>query len=124
VCTGSIYLAAAGILDGQRPALTGHAPNSWNAAVPATPGSGVVERRKGDHRRWRIGRHRHGLTLLARAHGPQLAQMVQLAGEYDPRPPFDAGSPSKAPAQMVDYVRSFSPRRCARSTGRALGRPP
>jgi hypothetical protein len=41
------------------------------------------------------------LTLLARIHGPQLAQMVQLAVEYDPRPPLDAGSPSKAPAQMM-----------------------
>jgi transcriptional regulator GlxA family with amidase domain len=41
------------------------------------------------------------LTLLARVHGPQHAQMVQLAIEYDPRPPFDAGSPSKAPAQMA-----------------------
>jgi hypothetical protein len=35
------------------------------------------------------------LTLLARVHGPQLAQIVQFAVE------FDAGSPSKAPAQMV-----------------------
>ncbi len=41
------------------------------------------------------------LTLLARIHGPQLAQMVQLAVEYDPCPPLDGGSPSKAPAQMA-----------------------
>ena len=41
------------------------------------------------------------LTLLARIHGPQLAQMVERAVEYDPRPPLDAGSPSKAPAQMA-----------------------
>ena len=41
------------------------------------------------------------LTALARIHGPQLAQMVQLAVEYEPRPPLDAGSPSKAPAQMA-----------------------
>src|SRR2546430_5879578 len=39
------------------------------------------------------------LTLLGRIHGRQLAQMVQLAVEYDPRPPLDAGSPSKAPAR-------------------------
>jgi hypothetical protein len=31
----------------------------------------------------------------------QLARIVQLAVEYDPRPPLDAGSPSKAPAQMA-----------------------
>jgi hypothetical protein len=36
------------------------------------------------------------LTLLARMHGPQLAQMVRLGIEYDPQPPFDAGSPFKA----------------------------
>jgi hypothetical protein len=33
--------------------------------------------------------------------------MAQLAVEYDPRPPLDAGSPSKAPAQMAGYVRSL-----------------
>jgi transcriptional regulator GlxA family with amidase domain len=41
------------------------------------------------------------LTLLAHIHGPQLAQMVQLGIEYDPRLLFDAESPSKAPAQMA-----------------------
>jgi hypothetical protein len=41
------------------------------------------------------------LTLLARIHGSQLAQIVQLAVEHDPRPPLDAGSLSKAPAQMM-----------------------
>ena len=45
------------------------------------------------------------LTLLTRMHGPQIAQGVQLAIEYDPQPPFDTGSPSKAPAEIVDFVR-------------------
>ena len=35
---------------------------------------------------------------------PRCAQMVQLAIEYDPQPPFDAGSPAKAPAALVDLV--------------------
>jgi glycine/D-amino acid oxidase-like deaminating enzyme len=46
------------------------------------------------------------LTLLARLHGPELAQGLQLAIEYDPQPPFDTGSPSKAPAEIVEFVRS------------------
>jgi transcriptional regulator GlxA family with amidase domain len=45
------------------------------------------------------------LTLLARMHDPQLAEGVQLAIEYDPSPPFDTGSPSKAPAEIVEFVR-------------------
>ena len=45
-------------------------------------------------------------TLLARLHGPELAQGLHLAIEYDPQPPFDTGSPSKAPAGIVEFVRS------------------
>jgi transcriptional regulator GlxA family with amidase domain len=46
------------------------------------------------------------LTLLVRLHGPQIAQGLQLAIEHDPQPPFDTGSPSKAPAEFVEFVRS------------------
>ena len=46
------------------------------------------------------------LTLLGKMYGPQLAEGVQLAIEYDPHPPFDTGSPSKAPAEIVEFVRS------------------
>ena len=45
------------------------------------------------------------LTLLARVDGPEVAQAVQLAIEYDPQPPFDAGSTAKAPPEIVDLVR-------------------
>jgi transcriptional regulator GlxA family with amidase domain len=45
------------------------------------------------------------LTLLARMQGPQIGQAVQLAIEYDPQPPFGTGSPSKAPAEIVEFVR-------------------
>ena len=37
------------------------------------------------------------LTLAARIAGDEVAQAIQLGIEYDPEPPFDAGSPSKAP---------------------------
>src|SRR5215510_12742519 len=46
------------------------------------------------------------LTLLARMHGPPIAEGVQLAIEYDPQPPFGTGSPSKTPPEIVEFVRS------------------
>jgi transcriptional regulator GlxA family with amidase domain len=44
------------------------------------------------------------LTLAAKISGPEVAQCIQLAIEYDPHPPFDAGSPSKAPKPMYDMA--------------------
>ena len=44
------------------------------------------------------------LTLLGLSHGPAVAQTVQLALEYDPQPPYDAGAPSKAPDAIRELV--------------------
>jgi transcriptional regulator GlxA family with amidase domain len=41
------------------------------------------------------------LTLTARVHGVDLARRLQLMIEYDPQPPFDAGSPEKAGSDLV-----------------------
>ncbi|MER5748245.1 DJ-1/PfpI family protein [Streptomyces sp. NPDC002088] len=49
-----------------------------------------------------------GLTLLGRIAGDEYAQAVQLATEYDPQPPYDAGSPEKAPAHIVAELRARS----------------
>jgi transcriptional regulator GlxA family with amidase domain len=46
-----------------------------------------------------------GLTLAARIAGDVVAQAIQLGIEYDPQPPFDAGSPEKAPAEVVAICR-------------------
>jgi hypothetical protein len=46
------------------------------------------------------------LTLAARMAGDTVAQAIQLGIEYDPDPPFDSGSPDKAPPELVDLVRS------------------
>jgi len=48
------------------------------------------------------------LHLVGREAGPEVAQAVQLGIEYDPDPPFDAGSPEKAPAAIVEAVTAFS----------------
>jgi transcriptional regulator GlxA family with amidase domain len=44
------------------------------------------------------------LTLVGDLYGTDVAQAVQLGIEYDPQPPFDAGAPSKAPAEILDLV--------------------
>jgi hypothetical protein len=41
------------------------------------------------------------LTLAAELAGESTAQAIQLGIEYDPQPPFDAGSAAKAPAEIV-----------------------
>lgn len=105
VCTGSIYLAAAGILDGKDAATHWVRAGELARRGARYTGQRVVERGKVITAAGVSAGIDMALTLLARLHGPQLAQGVQLAIEYDPGPPFDAGSPSKAPAEIVEFVR-------------------
>jgi transcriptional regulator GlxA family with amidase domain len=107
VCTGAIYLAAAGILDGV------DATTHW-VRKPALERLGghyvtdrVVERGKIITAAGVSSGIDMALVLLDRMNGAELAQMIQLAIEYDPQPPFDAGSPDKAPAALVDLVRQL-----------------
>src|SRR5262249_5346455 len=106
VCTGAIYLAPAGILDGQ------DAPThrAW-AGELASPRAPSPQQRAGARAEVITAAGVSAgidmaLTLLARMYGPQIAEGVQLAIEYDPQPPFGTGSPSKAPAEIVEFVRS------------------
>lgn len=46
------------------------------------------------------------LTLASRIAGADVAQAIQLGIEYDPEPPFDAGSTRSAPDRIVELVRS------------------
>jgi hypothetical protein len=48
------------------------------------------------------------LHLVGREVAPEVAQAVQLGIEYDPEPPFDAGSVEKAPAEIVELVRGVA----------------
>jgi hypothetical protein len=48
------------------------------------------------------------LALAASIAGGAVAQAIQLGIEYDPQPPFDAGSPAKAPAAVVAALRARS----------------
>ena len=47
------------------------------------------------------------LYLAGQIAGDTVAQAIQLGIEYDPQPPYDAGSPEKAPAEVVEFIRSL-----------------
>jgi transcriptional regulator GlxA family with amidase domain len=106
VCTGSLLLGAAGLLEGKR--ATGH----WLALEPlrafgAEPvGGRYVEDGKIITAAGVSAGIDMALHLVARELGPEAAQAVQLGIEYDPSPPFDAGSPEKAPPEIVARLRS------------------
>ncbi|MDX6594988.1 MAG: hypothetical protein QOI72_370 [Solirubrobacterales bacterium] len=104
VCTGSLVLGAAGLLEGKR--ATGH----WLYLEPlraygADPvGGRFVQDGKVLTAAGVSAGIDMALHLVGQELGPEVAQAVQLAIEYDPQPPFDAGSPDKAPAAIVEAV--------------------
>ncbi|CAM5653409.1 DJ-1/PfpI family protein OS=Streptomyces rochei OX=1928 GN=G3I25_19670 PE=4 SV=1 [Streptomyces rochei] len=108
VCTGSLLLAAAGLLKGRR--VTSH----WLALdvlgrFGAEPtGERVVTDGKYVTAAGVSSGIDMGLTLLGRIAGDDHARAVQLLTEYDPQPPYDAGSPEKAPAHLVEEFRGRS----------------
>jgi transcriptional regulator GlxA family with amidase domain len=105
VCTGSIYLAAAGILDGLDATTHWVRKDALERLGARYTGERVVERGKVVTAAGVSSGIDMGLALLARMYGPEMAQTIQLAIEYDPQPPFDAGAPDKAPAELVELVR-------------------
>ncbi|MGV9284254.1 DJ-1/PfpI family protein [Streptomyces sp. NPDC003730] len=108
VCTGSLLLAAAGLLEGRR------ATSHWLALdflrrYGAEPtGQRVVTDGKYVTAAGVSSGIDMGLTLLGRIAGDEHARAVQLLTEYDPQPPYDAGSPDKAPAHLVEEFRGRS----------------
>ena len=106
VCTGSLLLAAAGLLDGA-PATTHWLARDTLAELGAVPvPDRVVEHGKIVTAAGVSSGIDMALNLVKRINGDEVAQAVQLGIEYDPEPPHDAGSPEKAPPEIVELVRT------------------
>lgn len=104
VCTGSLVLAAAGLLEGYQ------ATSHW-AALEVLAGMGVDVVRQ----RYVFDRNRasgggvtagidFGLALVAQIGSDEEAQSIQLSLEYAPAPPFNSGSPETASANIVEMA--------------------
>ncbi len=101
VCSGSLLLGMAGLLDGYR-AATHWACYDVLEALGVQPGR---ERVVVDRNRFTGGGVTagidFGLTLLAELRGEQVAKVTQLLMEYDPAPPFDTGNPRVAGPELT-----------------------
>ena len=106
VCTGSLLLAAAGLLDGTE-ATTHWLAYDQLGQLGALPVSErVVERGRIITAAGVSAGIDMGLRLAELITDPEMAQAAQLLIEYDPQPPFDSGSPDKAPSEVVELVRA------------------
>lgn len=105
VCTGALGLAAAGVLKGLK-ATTHWLAHDVLKQFGAIP---TKERVVRDGKVFTAAGVSSGidmaLILVAEEFGADAAQLTQLLIEYDPQPPFDAGSPDRAPSLIVNEAR-------------------
>ncbi|MFF2025364.1 DJ-1/PfpI family protein [Streptomyces sp. NPDC058171] len=101
VCTGSLILGAAGLLTGRRATTHWLERERLRAAGAEPSAERVVFDGKYVTAAGVSAGIDMGLTLVGKIAGDRAARSVQLVLEYDPQPPYDAGSPEKAPADLV-----------------------
>lgn len=104
VCTGSIFLAHAGVLNGLT-ATTHWASFDRLQALGAIPTEQrVVTQGKVITAAGVSSGIDMGLVLVAAMEGEDMAKLIQLAIEYDPQPPFDSGAPSKVSPEFKQFA--------------------
>jgi putative intracellular protease/amidase len=108
VCTGSLLLGAAGVLDGLEATSHWLDIDDLERYGARPTGRRVVEQGKVITAAGVSSGIDMALTLAAKIAGPEVAQAIQLGIEYDPQPPFDAGSVDKAPPEIVELVREVA----------------
>jgi transcriptional regulator GlxA family with amidase domain len=106
VCTGSLLLGAAGLLEGLEATTHWLALQTLSSFGAHPVSRRVVEQGKVMTAAGVSAGIDMALILAARLAGEETAKAIQLGIEYDPRPPFDSGSPAKAPRELVDLVRA------------------
>lgn len=121
VCTRSLILGAAGLLKGYRAACHW----MWRDYLRLFGAEPVAERVVFDRNRVTAGGVTSGIdfafALMAEVRGELHAKAVQLGLEYDPAPPFDAGSPGKAGPELERMLRTHDPEAVADRDRRIRG---
>jgi putative intracellular protease/amidase len=119
VCTGSLLLGAAGILDGLRATSHWLELETLRRYGAEPTGQRVVEQGKVITAAGVSAGIDMALTLAARLIGEDGAKAIQLGIEYDPQPPFDCGSVEKSEPRLVEAIRAAVAAREAASRERA-----
>ena len=108
VCTGSLLLGAAGVLDGLEATTHWLDMDDLERYGARPTGRRVVEQGKVITAAGVSSGIDMGLVLAAKIAGEDVAKTIQLGIEYDPQPPFDSGSVEKAAPETVELIRTLA----------------
>lgn len=108
ICTGSILLAAAGLLSGVKAATHWNAIDELESFGAVYSPERVIVKDKIITAAGVSSGIDMALLLASKLKGEELAKAIQLSIEYDPKPPFDAGSPKKAGKKITEIVKNAS----------------
>ena len=104
VCSGSLLLGAAGLLDGLQAATHWRCYEQLRGYGAEPTAQRVVFQGKIATGAGVSAGIDLALAVVARLQGPEMAQALQLIIEYDPQPPFDTGAPAKAPPDIQELA--------------------